>query len=285
MTTKVLVTGAKGQLGQCIQSIAHQYPTLNFLFVDKQQMDITNIIQISEFFKTHKVDWCINCAAYTAVDQAENNKEEAYQINVLGTRNIAQICQEYDAKLIHISTDFVFDGLKTSPYTEWDATNPINVYGETKLKGELEVKAHCASHFIIRTSWLYSEFGHNFMKTMLRLASERDILRVVNDQIGSPTYALDLAEALLHIIQKDKDHYGVFHYSNQGQISWFEFAKTIFELVNHHIVLEQILTKDYPTLATRPLYSVLDTSKISEAFNLEIPFWKDGLVTALSKVQ
>lgn len=285
MTTKVLVTGAKGQLGQCIQSIAHQYPTLNFLFVDKQQMDITNIIQISEFFKTHKVDWCINCAAYTAVDQAENHKEEAYQINVLGTRNIAQICQEYDAKLIHISTDFVFDGLKTSPYTEWDATNPINVYGETKLKGELEVKAHCASHFIIRTSWLYSEFGHNFMKTMLRLASERDILRVVNDQIGSPTYALDLAEALLHIIQKDKDHYGVFHYSNQGQISWFEFAQTIFELVNHHIVLEQILTKDYPTLATRPLYSVLDTSKISEAFNLEIPFWKDGLVTALSKVQ
>lgn len=285
MTTKVLVTGAKGQLGQCIQSIAHQYPTLNFLFVDKQQMDITNIIQISEFFKTHKVDWCINCAAYTAVDQAENHKEEAYQINVLGTRNIAQLCQEYDAKLIHISTDFVFDGLKTSPYTEWDATNPINVYGETKLKGELEVKAHCASHFIIRTSWLYSEFGHNFMKTMLRLASERDILRVVNDQIGSPTYALDLAEALLHIIQKDKDHYGVFHYSNQGQISWFEFAQTIFELVNHHIVLEQILTKDYPTLATRPLYSVLDTSKISEAFNLEIPFWKDGLVTALSKVQ
>lgn len=285
MTTKVLVTGAKGQLGQCIQSIAHQYPTLNFLFVDKQQMDITNIIQISEFFKTHKVDWCINCAAYTAVDQAENHKEEAYQINVLGTRNIAQICQEYDAKLIHISTDFVFDGLKSSPYTERDATNPINVYGETKLKGELEVKAHCASHFIIRTSWLYSEFGHNFMKTMLRLASERDILRVVNDQIGSPTYALDLAEALLHIIQKDKDHYGVFHYSNQGQISWFEFAKTIFELVNHHIVLEQILTKDYPTLATRPLYSVLDTSKISEAFNLEIPFWKDGLVTALSKVQ
>lgn len=285
MTTKVLVTGAKGQLGQCIQSIAHQYPTLNFLFVDKQQMDITNIIQISEFFKTHKVDWCINCAAYTAVDQAENHKEEAYQINVLGTRNIAQICQEYDVKLIHISTDFVFDGLKTSPYTERDATDPINVYGETKLKGELEVKAHCASHFIIRTSWLYSEFGHNFMKTMLRLASERDILRVVNDQIGSPTYALDLAEALLHIIQKDKDHYGVFHYSNQGQISWFEFAKTIFELVNHHIVLEQILTKDYPTLATRPLYSVLDTSKISEAFNLEIPFWKDGLVTALSKVQ
>ncbi|HXJ99936.1 MAG TPA: dTDP-4-dehydrorhamnose reductase [Gelidibacter sp.] len=285
MTTKVLVTGAKGQLGQCIQSIAHQYPTLNFLFVDKQQMDITNIIQISEFFKTHKVDWCINCAAYTAVDQAENHKEEAYQINVLGTRNIAQLCQEYDVKLIHISTDFVFDGLKTSPYTERDATNPINVYGETKLKGELEVKAHCASHFIIRTSWLYSEFGHNFMKTMLRLASERDILRVVNDQIGSPTYALDLAEALLHIIQKDKDHYGVFHYSNQGQISWFEFAKTIFELVNHHIVLEQILTKDYPTLATRPLYSVLDTSKISEAFNLEIPFWKDGLVTALSKVQ
>lgn len=285
MTTKVLVTGAKGQLGQCIQSIAHQYPTLNFLFVDKQQMDITNIIQISEFFKTHKVDWCINCAAYTAVDQAENHKEEAYQINVLGTRNIAQICQEYDAKLIHISTDFVFDGLKSSPYTERDATNPINVYGETKLKGELEVKAHCASHFIIRTSWLYSEFGHNFMKTMLRLASERDILRVVNDQIGSPTYALDLAEALLHIIQKDKDHYGVFHYSNQGQISWFEFAQTIFELVNHHIVLEQILTKDYPTLATRPLYSVLDTSKISEAFNLEIPFWKDGLVTALSKVQ
>lgn len=284
MKTTVLVIGGNGQLGQCIESIAYQHPSLKFIFVDKTILDITNAPHVFDFFETHNIDWCINCAAYTAVDNAEVNQEQAYQINVLGTKNIAKTCQRHDVKLIHISTDFVFDGLKETPYKETDLTSPQGVYGATKLESETEVQKHCTSYYIIRTSWLYSEFRYNFMKTMLRLASNRDIVRVVNDQTGSPTYAVDLAEVLIQIISDDKTNYGVFHYSNRGQISWFEFAKGIFELTNSAVVLEPILSSDYVTLAKRPKYSVLDTSKISEEFNLDIPFWKDSLTKALSKV-
>ncbi|MGC1633408.1 MAG: dTDP-4-dehydrorhamnose reductase [Gelidibacter sp.] len=285
MKKTVLVTGGNGQLGQCIQSIAEQYSTLDFLFVDKNILDITNAAAVLKFFEIHPIDWCINCAAYTAVDNAEVNEELAYQVNVIGARNIAQACQKNNSKLIHISTDFVFDGSNSKPYKEADNVNPQGVYARTKRNGEIEVKDTCSSSFIIRTSWLYSEFGHNFMKTMLRLASERDLLTVVNDQIGSPTYAIDLAEALMQIILKNKDNYGIFHYSNQGESSWFEFAKSIFNLTNSHITLKPILTKDYFTLAKRPKYSVLDTSKISEEFSLKIPFWEDSLGKALSKVK
>lgn len=284
MKTTVLVTGGNGQLGQSIHSIAYQFPTLNFIFVDKSTLDITNANVVLDFFKMHVINWCINCAAYTAVDNAEENKELAHQVNVSGARNIADACQKNGSKLIHISTDFVFDGLKNTPYKETDVVNPQGIYGVTKLDGETEVQKYCPSHFIIRTSWLYSEFGHNFIKTMLRLASERDTLKVVDDQIGSPTYAVDLAEVLIQIILDNKTNYGVFHYSNQGEISWFEFAKTIFELTKRKVILESILTEDYPTLAKRPKYSVLDTYKIFEAFNLNIPFWKDSLIKALSKV-
>lgn len=285
MKTKVLVTGGNGQLGQSIQAIAIQHPTIDFLFVDKFSLDITDSKHVLEFIKANKIDWCINCAAYTNVDKAETEPEKAYQINVLGARNIAQACQEYGVKLIHISTDFVFDGFKTTPYTELDETNPINIYGKTKLKGENEIKQILDTHFIIRTSWLYSEFGHNFMKTMLRLASEKDKIAVVNDQIGSPTYAEDLAEVLIQMILKDNDNYGVFHYSNQGQISWFEFAEGIFELANCDVFLAPILTKDYPALAKRPQYSVLESSKMAEQFCVDIPYWKDSLIKVLSGVQ
>lgn len=285
MKTTVLVTGGNGQLGQCLQSIASQYPSLNFLFVDKTLLDITNETQILEFFKNHKIDWCINCAAYTAVDTAETHQELAFQINVLGARHIAKVCQEYGVKLIHISTDFVFDGTNSQPYKETDNVNPQGIYARTKHDGEQEVQAYCTAYYIIRTSWLYSEFGHNFMKTMLRLSKEREILRVVNDQIGSPTYAVDLAAALIQIIFQDNPNYGIYHYANQGEICWFEFAKGIFELSNSQVKLEPILSKEYITLAQRPKYSVLDTSKISKEFGLKIPFWRDSLDMALTKVK
>ncbi len=285
MKTTVLVTGGNGQLGQCIQSIANQFPSLHFLFVDKDILDITNEKDVLDFFEAHHIHWCINCAAYTAVDHAEENQELALQVNVVGARNIANACQRNGSKLIQISTDFVFDGKSSNPYKETDRVNPLGVYGLTKLNGEVEVKKNCPSYFIVRTSWLYSEFGNNFMKTMLRLGSEKTQLSVVNDQIGSPTYAIDLAEALIQIIQLDTDNYGIYHYSNHGQISWFDFAKTIFELTNNDLSLNPILSKDYATLAERPKYSVLDTSKITDEFALKIPFWKDSLANALSKVK
>lgn len=285
MKTKVLVTGANGQMGQSIQSIVQNYSTVAFLFTDRSSLDITNSLDVAKFFEANKIDWCINCAAYTNVDKAETEPEQAFQINALGAKNIAQACLEHDVKLIHISTDFVFDGLRSTPYKETDKVNPLSVYGQTKLNGEVEVKNNCTSYFIIRTSWLYSEFGHNFMKTMLRLGAEREQLAVVNDQIGSPTYAVDLAEVLLQIILKNKRNYGIYQYSNQGAISWFEFAKTIFELSECQIVLKPILTKDYPTLAKRPGYSVLETSKIAEEFDLKIPFWEDSLALAMTRTR
>lgn len=281
----VLVTGARGQLGQCIQKIAHQFSTLHFIFVDKNKLDITNTNDVLVFFEAHPIDWCINCAAYTAVDNAENDQKNAYKINSLGAKKIAQACQKYGVKMIHISTDFVFDGLKTTPYKETDAVNPQSVYGASKLEGEIAIKTYCPSHLIIRTSWLYSEFGHNFLKTMLRLSSERNTLAVVSDQIGSPTYAVDLAEVLLQMILDNKTNYGTFHYANQGELSWFDLAKAIFDCTENTVILEQILTRNYVNLAKRPPYSVLNTSKICEEYHLKIPFWKHSLIKALSQVK
>jgi dTDP-4-dehydrorhamnose reductase len=285
MNNSILVTGGKGQLASSIRAIADQYPTVNFIFVDRNELDITNAQHVLEYFKNSQIDWCINCAAYTAVDRAEEEIEKAQRVNVIGARNLAQASKIQNVKLVHISTDFVFDGLNDAPYKETDAANPQSIYGITKLNGENEIKRFCPSSFIIRTSWLYSEFGHNFMKTMLKLASERDSLSVVNDQIGTPTYAVDLAKAIMHIILENKSNYGVFHYANLGQITWFEFATTIFELTNINIILKPVSTKEYVTLAVRPKYSVLNTSKITEEFGLKIPFWKDSLIKALNEVK
>ncbi|WP_276978905.1 dTDP-4-dehydrorhamnose reductase [Flavobacterium filum] len=279
----VLVTGASGQLGQSLQFIAPNYPDIHFVFCDSTKLDVTNINNVKQLFKQFKPSFCINAAAYTAVDKAESEPEKAHLINVVGPKNLAEVCKEFDTILLHISTDFVFDGTKDSPYTEDDFPNPTCVYGQTKLDGEKAIKETWQKHFIIRTSWVYSQFGNNFMKTMLRLASERDKLSVVNDQIGTPTYAVDLAEVLIRIIQSPFTHhpspntFGIYNFSNEGQSSWYDFAKKIFEFNNIKINLESIPTTSFPTPAKRPAYSVLDKSKIKFSFDIKIKSWDSSL--------
>lgn len=277
----VLVTGAKGQLGQGLQFIAANYPAIQFAFCDSSTLDITNLNNVKQLFKQFKPTFCINAAAYTAVDKAESEPEKAHLINVVGAKNLAVVCKEWDTILLHISTDFVFDGTKNSPYTEEDIPNPTGVYGQTKLDGEKAIQETWEKHFIIRTSWVYSQFGNNFMKTMLRLASERDKLTVVNDQIGTPTNAVDLAEVLVKIITEhsklNTEHYGVYNYSNEGQCSWYDFAKNIFEVNQININLIPIPTSGFPTPAKRPAYSVLDKSKIKDTFGIEIKNWETSL--------
>lgn len=272
----VLVTGANGQLGQAIQSIAKNYLNLNFVFCNSTDLDISNKENCQAVFRKIKPDYCINAAAYTAVDKAESEQYKAELINVIGAKNIAETCNELDAKLIHISTDFVFDGSNNIPYTENQIPNPRGVYGQTKLDGEREIQNVFQNYYIIRTSWVYSQFGNNFMKTMLRLASERTSLSVVNDQIGTPTNAVDLAEALVQIVLNN-NQYGIYNFSNEGQCSWYDFAKKIFEINNVNIDLKAIPTSEFPTPAERPKYSVLDKSKIKSTFGITIKTWEESL--------
>lgn len=278
----VLVTGSAGQLGQSLQFIAPNYPKIQFVFYTSKELDITNLGQCRLIFSKHQPDFCINAAAYTAVDKAESEPEKAYLINVIGAKNLAEVCKEQHTVLLHISTDFVFDGEKKVPYTETDLPNPTGIYGQTKLEGEKAIQNTWEKHFIIRTSWVYSPFGNNFMKTMLRLASERDSLSVVNDQIGTPTNAVDLAAALVQIIlsdnlQKTRNNYGIYNFSNEGQCSWYEFAKRIFEINNISINLLPIPTSSFPTPAKRPVFSVLDKTKIKSTFGLAINNWEESL--------
>ena len=292
----VLVTGASGQLGQSLQFLAKSQFTINiknqkendleFIFCNSTELDITDSNNVQNIFDKYKPNFCINTAAYTAVDKAESEPEKAYLINVVGAKNLAAACNQYNATLLHISTDFVFDGSKKSPYTEIDLPNPAGVYGQTKLEGEKAVQEICAKHYIIRTSWVYSQFGNNFLKTMLRLASEKDSLSVVNDQIGTPTNAVDLAAVLIKIIQNSiqyptKNNYGIYNFSNEGYCSWYDFAKKIFEFNNSKINLQPIATFGYPTPAKRPIYSVLDKSKIKNTFNLQIKTWQESLITVI----
>lgn len=278
----VVVTGAGGQLGQALQFIAPNYPEIQFVFCDSTILDITNLSCVEQIFKQHKPNFCINAAAYTAVDKAESEHEKAHLINVDGPKNLAKVCKEFDTILLHISTDFVFDGTKDSPYSEEDTPNPTGVYGQTKLDGEKAIQECWNKHFIIRTSWVYSQFGNNFMKTMLRLASERDKLSVVNDQIGTPTNAVDLAEILAKLCTStfhlpSSNLFGIYNFSNEGQCSWYDFAKKIFEFNNVKINLEPIPTTSFPTPAKRPAYSVLDKSKIKNTFGVEVKQWEDSL--------
>ena len=278
----VLVTGANGQLGQAIQFIAPNYLNIKFVFCKSSDLDITNKENCTSVFHTIKPDFCINTAAYTAVDKSESEPDLAELINVGGAKNIAESCQDFNTKLIHISTDFVFDGTKNAPYNEMDLPNPKGVYGKTKLAGEKAIQQVFSDYFIIRTSWVYSQFGNNFMKTMLRLASERDTISVVNDQIGTPTNAVDLAEALVQIILTNNqktiaNNYGIYNFSNEGKCSWYDFAKKIFEIKNITINLLPIPTSEFPTPAERPKYSVLDKSKIKRVFGIEIKNWEDRL--------
>jgi dTDP-4-dehydrorhamnose reductase len=290
----VLVTGANGQLGQSLQFIAKHYPELHFIFCSSSDLDITNLESCQAVFFKTKPNYCINAAAYTAVDKAESEPEKAHLINVIGAKNLAAVCKEYSTVLLHISTDFVFDGdfSKLLPralpkhrergYSEEDIPNPTGVYGQTKLDGEKAIQEVFENYYIIRTSWVYSQFGNNFMKTMLRLASERDSISVVNDQIGTPTNAVDLAEALIQIILTDNrqpttDNFGIYNFSNEGQCSWYDFAKEIFKINNIEIDLKPIPTSIFPTPAKRPKYSVLDKTKIKSTFGLEIKNWELSL--------
>jgi dTDP-4-dehydrorhamnose reductase len=272
----VIVLGAAGQLGKAIQSISSN-STFQFNFFDSHQLDISNRELLDATFERLKPDFCINVAAYTAVDKAETEKDRADLINHLAVKNIALACRKHGTTLLHISTDFVFDGEKDTPYLESDQTNPQGIYGLTKRKGELEIERSMTKYFIVRTSWLYSDFGHNFKKTMLKLAQERESLSVVNDQIGAPTHAVDLAEVLIKILQSKSTNHGIYHYSNEGNTSWYGFAKKIFEYNNLSVILKGIPTSEYPTPAKRPKYSVLDTSKIKKEFNLTIRSWEKAL--------
>lgn len=275
----VLVTGASGQLGQSLQFIAPNYPEFQFVFCSSADLDISNLENCHTVFSRVKPKFCINAAAYTAVDKAESEPEKAHLINVVGARNLAEVCKEYETVLIHISTDFVFDGNTSKPYLEDDIPNPTGVYGQTKLDGEKAIQSVFDNYYIIRTSWVYSQFGNNFMKTMLRLASERDSISVVNDQIGTPTNAVDLAGVLVKIIKSDFQHptsnYGIYHFSNEGQCSWYDFAKEIFRINNISINLQSIPTASFPTPAKRPKYSVLDKTKIKNTFGIEIKKWEE----------
>ena len=286
----VLVTGANGQLGQSLQFIAPNYPEIDFVFCSSSDLDITNLESCQAVFFKIKPNYCINAAAYTAVDKAESETEKAHLINVVGPENLAAVCKEFSSVLLHISTDFVFDGdfSKLSPraqsrgYSENDIPNPTGVYGQTKLDGEKAIQAVFENYYIIRTSWVYSQFGNNFMKTMLRLASERDSISVVNDQIGTPTNAVDLAEALIQIIltanrQPTTANFGIYNFSNEGQCSWYDFAKEIFKINNIEIDIKPIPTSSFPTPAKRPKYSVLDKTKIKSTFGFEIKNWELSL--------
>ena len=281
---KILVTGSNGQLGSCIKIKSKEQKTLDFVFSDSKGLDVTNSKQIDEVFSNNNFDYCINCAAYTAVDQAEDESDIAYNINTLGAKNLAEASKKYKVTLIHVSTDFVFNGQAQVAYKETDITNPLGVYGSTKLEGEKEIQSKLPEHYIIRTSWLYSEFKNNFLKTMLNLASKKDALGVVNDQFGTPTNANDLSEAILKIIISEKKEYGLYHFSNLGETTWYEFAKAIFDLTNTNIKLTPISTEQYKTKALRPKYSVLDKTKIIKTFDLNILNWEKSLKKHFNKL-
>ena len=280
----ILVTGANGQLGKEFRVLAASYPQYNFLFATKEDLRIEDIEAVKKYFTATPIDFCINCAAYTAVDKAETEKEVAFLINATAVGNLATVCEQFKTQLIHISTDYIFDGAGKQPYKETDDTNPLSVYGQSKLKGEKLAVQFNPSVIIIRTSWVYSSFGNNFVKTMLRLMKERENINVVNDQLGCPTYAADLAQCILKIIEKHAAFhipYPVFNYCNEGVISWYQFATAIKELSNSNCIVNPIPSSQYPTPAKRPAYAVLNTERIKEVFAVVIPAWKESLEKCL----
>jgi dTDP-4-dehydrorhamnose reductase len=282
----ILVTGSNGQLGNEIKDRAAKYPDFRFLFTDLAELDITRQDALDNYFRKHVPDYLVNCAAYTAVDKAESDRDTAFLVNSKATELIHNCCNRYGSRLIHISTDYVFDGIKKTPYSEEDKTNPQSVYGESKLKAEQAISIK--QHIIIRTCWLYSAYGNNFVKTVLRLGRERDKLRIVNDQTGCPTWAGDLAGSILEIIEKsDKGTFlpGIYHYSNQGMCTWYELACKTLAYVGIKTPVEPILTSEYPLPAKRPAYSVLDTQKIIQAYRLQIPHWEESLKRCLDEIK
>ena len=276
--TNILVTGSNGQVGSELQALSKEY-NYNFFFTSRELLDIANSNAISEFIESNNINTIINSAAYTAVDKAEDDKESADLVNHIAVKNLAQIAKDKNIKLIHISTDYVFDGKAHMPYKEDDVTNPNGVYGKTKLDGEnAMININPLNSIIIRTSWVYSSFGANFVKTMLRLGKDRDELGVIFDQVGTPTYARDLAKAILDILPNVKnDKVEIYNYSNEGVLSWYDFSKEIMKMAKINCQINPIETKEYPTPAKRPHFSLLNKSKIKEKFNIIIPYWKDSV--------
>jgi dTDP-4-dehydrorhamnose reductase len=287
---RVLITGSNGQLGSEIKELAIKYKKIDFIFKDLPELDICNFEALQAFILDNNINAVINCAAYTAVDKAEEDAEIAEQVNSKGVINLVNALQTVNGKLIHISTDYVFDGDHFLPYKETDPVNPIGVYGETKRAGELAVINSDMDSIVIRTSWLYSSYGNNFVKTMLRLGNEKENLGVIFDQVGTPTYARDLAKTCLDILCGDSSvdiskNGNLYHYSNEGVTSWYDFAISIMELGGLDCKVKPIQTKDYPTLAKRPHYSVLNKSKIKTDFKIEIGYWRDSLKDCIEKIK
>jgi len=283
---RILITGSKGQLGSEIQLLAEDYPDFDFLYTDIDELDITDQLKVDEFFINNMPQVIINCAAYTAVDKAESDEATAYLINATAVENLSKSAAKIGAFMIHISTDYVFDGKSYLPYSESDKINPQSAYGRTKLAGEEAVRQYAGKGIIIRTSWLYSAFGNNFVKTMMKYGKEREELKVVFDQVGTPTYARDLAKAILDIIPSAIQHSGIdlFHYSNEGVASWYDFATIVIAFSGISCNIKPILTKDYPSPTPRPWFSVLNKSKIKEKYSIDIPYWIDSVKDCIRRL-
>ncbi len=282
---RILITGAGGQLGRSIMDIAAFYPGFEFIFSSRQDLPVEQKSRTEAVFDAVRPQVCINCAAYTAVDRAETEKEKAFLVNAEGVKILADACITYQSKFLHISTDYVFNGKSSVPYKEEDAVDPLNIYGASKAEGEALSIAHNAETIIIRTSWVYSEHGSNFVKTMIRLMKEKKELNIVNDQVGAPTYATDLARTIMQIINSKLWLPGIYHYSNEGNISWYDFAMAIKEITGAKCILHPVPATAYPTPAQRPSFSLLNTSKIRETYGINIPLWKESLIKCIDNIQ
>jgi dTDP-4-dehydrorhamnose reductase len=274
---RILVTGAKGQLGSEIKFLSDKYANTEFTFGSSHDLDISNQNAVEAFFSANRFDFVINCAAYTAVDKAEIESDKAFSVNALAPGYLASACTKYNTKFIHISTDFVFDGSSSIPLKEDNATNPLSVYGKSKLEGEKSVLSNNENAIVIRTGWLYSSYGNNFAKTILRLCKERESLNIIFDQTGTPTYARNLADAILEIIHRGDWKPGLYHFGNEGVASWYDFAIAIRDIAKLKTTIFPIETSQYPTPAKRPAYSVLNKTKIKHEFGISIPYWRDSL--------
>lgn len=282
--TKILVTGANGQLGRCIQDASLQFPQYEITYATKADLDLSNLDSIDAFFRGRNFDYCINTGAYTNVDGAESNRELAFQINAEGIRALGRSCKLNETVLLHISTDYVFDGTKTTPYLETDPTNPINVYGASKLRGEEHLNEIDLKCFVIRTSWLYSQYGHNFFNTINKHVRLGTDLKITTQQLGTPTNANDLANVLFKIINSESTEYGLYHFSNNGAATWYDFAVAIVQNTRELQGAKIGKTNDYRTFAERPDYSVLDKTKIESTFTIPIKDWEESLRHLISTI-
>lgn len=283
---KILVTGANGQLGRELRNVLESEIPGQSIYTDVAELDLTDSKAVDLFFKQNEISHVVNCAAYTAVDRAEEEKLECASININAVKNLAIAADSVGAKIIHISTDYVFDGTAHRPYKESDKVNPISEYGTTKRKGETALLALAPESIIIRTSWLYSPYGNNFVKTMMRLGAEHSEIKVVCDQIGSPTYALDLARAIYRVLLSHQWVEGIFHYSNEGVCSWYDFAKAVHRVAGiKGCNVCPIPTEEYPTAASRPFFSVLDKSRIKATYGADVPYWEDSLIDCINRIK